>query len=71
LWYCTGNSTIAVGRPSDAKEDQRYGYNLKKSPGMLVFYRSDPSFLGADTATIEMIFVSALSRTVTYSLAVK
>jgi hypothetical protein len=57
--------------PSYAKDNQRYDCNLRKVPGTHVFYQSEPNFVGADAAVIEVIFPSATSRTVTYSLTVK
>jgi hypothetical protein len=68
-----GTLTVQEGSdyPGYSKDNQRFACNLKKSPGILTYYQSQPGFAGNDKITIEVIFPSATARMVTYNLVVK
>jgi hypothetical protein len=59
------------GYSSFGKDNQRYECNRAKSPGILVHYRSDAGFTGADSAAVETIFPSGNVRSTTYNISVK
>jgi hypothetical protein len=61
----------AIDYPGYGRDNQRYDCNLRKVPGTPVLDEAEPDFIGADAAVIDVIFPSATSRTVTYSLTVK
>ena len=61
-----------VDYPNYPKENQRYQCNLKKSPLINVYYKSNPGYVGADTATIEWDSpMIAVTRTSTYTITVR
>jgi len=54
------------------KENQRYQCNLRASPGINVYYKSSPGYVGAEIATIEWESpITAIAGTITYTITVK
>jgi hypothetical protein len=53
-----GKLTVENGQAftSFAKENQRYGCDMQKSPGTFVFYEPAPGFAGKDSITLGIIF---------------
>jgi hypothetical protein len=39
--------------PTFPRKNQRYRCNIQKAPGIDIYYKSYPGYVGADTATIE------------------
>jgi hypothetical protein len=61
-----------VDYPNYPKANQRYQCNLTKSPLINVYYKSNPGYVGADTATIEWDSpMIAVTRTTTYTITVR
>jgi hypothetical protein len=61
-----------VDYPVYPKDNQRYQCNLKKVPLTNVYYKSNPGYVGTDTATIEMESpIIAIARTRTFMITVK
>ena len=61
-----------VDYPVYRKDNQRYQCNLQKVPVTNVYYKSSPSYVGADTATVEWISpILPTSKTITYSIIVR
>jgi hypothetical protein len=61
-----------IGYPNYPKANQRYPCNLKQSPMVNVYYKSNPGYVGADVATIETGSpIIALVRTKTYTITVR
>ena len=44
-----------IDYPAYPKENQRYQCNLRKAPIVNVYYKSNPAYVGVDTAIIEWI----------------
>jgi hypothetical protein len=61
-----------VDYPNYPKANQRYQCNLTKSPLINVYYKSNPGYVGADSATIEWDSpMIAVTRTTTYTITVR
>ena len=61
-----------VDYPNFQKENQRYQCNLRKSPVINVSYRSNPGYLGADSASIEVGSpITAIINSYIYKITVK
>ena len=57
--------------PNFPQNNQRYECNRRQADGVAVFYEPNPEFIGADSATIDVIFPSGLSRKQHYAIEVK
>jgi hypothetical protein len=58
--------------PVYPKDNQRYQCNLKKIPLINVYYKSNPGYVGTDTATIDLESPTiAIARTRTFMITVK
>lgn len=70
-----GNGQLRFEQGSDftnfAPGNQRYHCNLKKVPGTLAFYESNPGFMGTDQFRIEQVTDQGVDQTVTYNIIVK
>jgi hypothetical protein len=54
-----------------AKDDQKYECNKHPSPATLVYYQSNPGYVGSDVAMIATTYPRGWSTKTTYSLIVK
>jgi hypothetical protein len=54
-----------------AKDNPRYECNTRKSDGVLIFYESNPEYLGSDSVTVYAIYPFGNVRTYHYSIDVK
>jgi hypothetical protein len=54
-----------------AKDNQRYECNLKKSPGVLIYYQSEPGFVGKDTVVLNVLLASGNLQIYTYNITVE
>jgi dienelactone hydrolase len=60
-----------TGYPNFPQNNQRYECNRRQADGVAVFYEPNPEFIGSDSATIDVIFPSGLSRKQHYAIEVK
>ena len=67
-----GKLTIAKGSgfSNFPKENPRHACDRRRSEGMLMYYRSEPGYLGADSVTVEVIFGDGGSRKRHYAITV-
>jgi Domain of Unknown Function with PDB structure (DUF3857)/Transglutaminase-like superfamily len=68
-----GKLTVKNGQgfTSFAKENQRYGCNMQKSPGTFVYYEPAPGFAGKDSMTLDIIFPTGQSSKQRYAIDVR
>jgi hypothetical protein len=60
-----------VDYTSFPKENQRYQCNLKQSPGIYVYYKSNSGYLGTDSTLIEAASPIGTTFTRTYTITVR
>jgi hypothetical protein len=68
-----GKLTIEYGQATTTypKDSQLYDCNTKKSDGVLIFYESQPEYLGPDSVTFYAIFPNGNATTYHHSIDVK
>ena len=69
------NGSISIVKGSGysrfTQDNQRYVCNARPSQGVNVMYTPRSGFSGSDSVTLEVIFASGSSRTLTYNVVVK
>jgi hypothetical protein len=67
-----GKLTIAKGSgfSNFPQDNPRHACDRRRSEGMLMFYRPDPGFLGADSVTVEVLFGDGGARKRHYAITV-
>jgi hypothetical protein len=68
------NGRLTVEQGEDylnfSKDNPRSQCSTRKSPVMMVYYVSNPGYVGPDVATIEIIYTGGTLRTVQYNINV-
>jgi hypothetical protein len=67
----TISSRPGVGYSNFPKDNARAACNAKQIPVTYINYRSQPGFVGTDTATIEVLFPLGRLNTVDYAITVR